>query len=167
VKASKSVIAQRIRQILDLRLNGAELADILHYASSPANGEPPWGVTERQIQTYVARADALCSEVFDAQSKHLLSRHLLQRRRLYLRAMAQGDYRLAVLVLQDEAKLENLYPAEDQKPGVNVNVTNQVTAITAEEIAEIVNRADAQRKGLPLPHRVSELPNGSSGMSEP
>jgi hypothetical protein len=146
------VIAQRIRQIFDLRLNGAELADILHYASSPANGEPPWGVTERQIQTYVARADALCSEVFDAQSKHLLSRHLLQRRRLYLRAMAQGDYRLALSVLQDEAKLENLYPSGDSKPGINVkNVNNQLNAITAAEIADIVTRAEAQRNGTPLP----------------
>src|SRR6516225_8810232 len=208
MKATKAVVAQRVERVLGLRLNGAELADIVRYSSSPPDGAPPWGVTERQIQKYLARADALCSKLFDVQCKHLLSRHLLQRRRivrysssppdgappwgvterqipkylaradalcsklfdvqckhllsrhllqrrrLYLRAMAQGDYRLALSVLQDEAKLENLYPSGDSRPGINVNVNNQRDAITAAEIADILTHAEAQQNGTPLPPRL-------------
>jgi len=160
MKATKAVVAQRVERVLGLRLNGAELADIVRYSSSPPDGAPPWGVTERQIQKYLARADALCSKLFDVQCKHLLSRHLLQRRRLYLRAMAQGDYRLALSVLQDEAKLENLYPSGDSRPGINVNVNNQRNAITAAEIADILTRAEAQQNGTPLPPRLESLGNG-------
>jgi hypothetical protein len=108
----------------------------------------PWGLKERQLQTYIQRADALCSKLFDAKAGHLLNRHLLQRRRLYLRAFEDGDYRLALSILQDEAKLENLYPSEDAKPGVNVQLTNQVNGpITAEYIGELLRRADEQLNG--------------------
>jgi hypothetical protein len=139
------------------------------YAASPPTGEPPWGVKERQIQTYIQKADALCTKLFDAKAKHLLNRHLLQRRRLYLRAIEDGDYRLALSILQDEAKLENLYPSGDGRPGISVN--NQVnTAISATEIADIVTRAEAQRNGTPIQaqrngtpiqNRINELPDGS------
>ena len=143
-----------------MRLNGAELADIVQYSSAPPTGEPPWNVGPRQIRKYIRRADALCSKLFNAKAEHLLNRHLLQRRRLYLRAIEDGDYRLALNILQDEAKLENLYPSGDSRPGVNVSA-NQANAITAAEIADIVTRAEAQRNGTPLPNRMNELANGS------
>ena len=160
MKATKAVITQRVEKVLDLRLNGAELPDIVRYAASPPTGEPPWGLKERQLQTYIQRADALCSKLFDAKAGHLLNRHLLQRRRLYLRAIDDGDYRLALSILQDEAKLENLYPSGDSRPGINVNVNNQRNAITAAEIADILTRAEAQQNGTPLPPRLQSLGNG-------
>ena len=160
MKATKAVITQRVEKVLDLRLNGAELPDIVRYAASPPTGEPPWGLKERQLQTYIQRADALCSKLFDAKAGHLLNRHLLQRRRLYLRAIDDGDYRLALSILQDEAKLENLYPSGDSRPGINVNVNNQRNAITAAEIADILTRAEAQQNGTPLPPRLESLGNG-------
>jgi len=106
------------------------------------------------------KADTLCVKLFDANAKHLLNRHLLQRRRLYLRAIEDGDYRLALSILQDEAKLENLYPSGDSRPGINVNVNNQRNAITAAEIADILTRAEAQQNGTPLPPRLQSLGNG-------
>jgi len=150
MKATKAVITQRVEKVLDLRLNGAELPDIVRYAASPPTGEPPWGLKERQLQTYIQRADALCSKLFDAKAGHLLNRHLLQRRRLYLRAIDDGDYRLALSILQDEAKLENLYPSGDSRPGINVSV-NQANAITAAEIADIVTRLKPNARARPFP----------------
>ena len=141
----------------------------LEHCAAPPTGEPPWGVTPRQLEKYIRKADALCVKLFDADAKHLLNRHLLQRRRLYLRAIEDGDYRLALSILQDEAKLENLYPSGDGRPGISVN--NQVnTAISATEIADIVTRAEAQRNGTPIQaqrngtpiqNRINELPDGS------
>ena len=150
MKATKAVVAQRVERVLGLRLNGAELADIVRYSSSPPTGEPPWGVTERQIQKYIQKADALSNKLFNAKAEHLLHRHLLQRRRLYLRAIGDGDYRLALNILQDEAKLENLYPSGDSRPGINVSV-NQANAITAAEIADIVTRLKPNARARPFP----------------
>jgi hypothetical protein len=80
----------------------------LTYASAP---EQKWAVSERQLWNYIRTADRLLKERFDAHAEHLLNRHILQRRTLYAHAMGAGDFRTALAVLQDEAKLEGLYPA--------------------------------------------------------
>jgi hypothetical protein len=74
--------------------------------------EEPWGIKDRQLWEYIRRADKLCQELIDAKADHLISRHLLQRRKLFGHTMDVGDYRTALAILQDEAKLEALYPAE-------------------------------------------------------
>src|SRR5437867_836577 len=99
-KATKTVVRQRIEEIFELRLGGAELHDIYAYASAP---ERAWGVSESQIRNYVKKADALCVERFNAKAEHLMSRHLLQRRRLFAHAMDVADLRTALAVLKDEA----------------------------------------------------------------
>jgi hypothetical protein len=45
----------------------------------------------------------------------LIRRHLAQRRNLYAKAVLAGDLRTALACVQDEAKLEGLYPSE-RKP---------------------------------------------------
>jgi hypothetical protein len=106
-------VLKRVEEVFKLRLGGAEFADILQYASAP---EQNWNVSERQIWNYVAAADQLVKERFDARAEHLLNRHLLQRRQLFAHAMGAGDFRTALTVLQDEAKLEGLYPATKIAP---------------------------------------------------
>jgi len=108
MKSTKAVVAQRVNEVLKLRLGGAEFLDIREYAAAP---EQAWGVSDTQLWRYIREADALCKEHFDAKAEHLLTRHLLQRRTLYAHAMGAGDFRTALAVLQDEAKLEGLYPA--------------------------------------------------------
>jgi hypothetical protein len=108
MKSTKVVVAQRVNEVLKLRLGGAEFLDIREYAAAP---EQAWGVSDTQLWRYIREADALCKEHFDAKAEHLLNRHLLQRRTLYAHAMGAGDFRTALAVLQDEAKLEGLYPA--------------------------------------------------------
>ena len=107
MKSSKVEVAKRVEEVFRLRLGGAEYADIVQYASAPEQG---WDVSERQLWNYIAAADALVKERFDARAEHLLARHLLQRRQLYAHAMGAGDFRTALAVLSDEAKLEGLYP---------------------------------------------------------
>src|SRR5262245_45284320 len=100
-------VMRRVEEVFRLRLGGAEFHDILQHAAAP---EQNWGVAERQIWNYIAAADKLMKERFDAKAEHLLARHLLQRRQLYAHAMGAGDFGTALRVLQDEAKLEGLYP---------------------------------------------------------
>jgi hypothetical protein len=107
MKSSKAEVLKRVNEVFQLRLGGAEFLDIREYADAP---ERAWGVSDTQLRRYVAAADALCKERFDARADHLLSRHLLQRRTLYAHAMGAGDFRTALAVLKDEAELEGLYP---------------------------------------------------------
>ena len=113
-KSTKLVVRQRVEEIFRLRLGGAEFHDIREYADATKDpeGKPrqPWGVSDTQLRRYIAKADALCKERFDAHAPHLLNRHLLQRRQLYAHAMGAGDFATALRVLQDEARLEGLYP---------------------------------------------------------
>jgi hypothetical protein len=108
MKSTKAEVFKRVEEVFKLRLGGAEFADIREYATAP---ERSWNVSDSQLWRYIAAADRLVQERFDARAGHLLARHLLQRRTLYAHALGAGDFRTALAVLQDEAKLEGLYPA--------------------------------------------------------
>jgi hypothetical protein len=106
-KSTQAEVAKRVNEVLKLRLSGAEFHDLRDYALAPKQA---WNISDGQLRRYIARADALCRTYFDARAGYLLSRHLLQRRTLYSHALEARDYRTALAVLQDEAKLEALYP---------------------------------------------------------
>jgi hypothetical protein len=113
MKSTKAEVMKRVEEVFKLRLGGAEFADIREYARAP---EQSWNVSDSQLWRYVAAADQLVKARFDARAEHLLNRHLLQRRTLYAHAMGAGDFRTALAVLQDEAKLEGLYPPQKIAP---------------------------------------------------
>jgi hypothetical protein len=109
MKSTKAEVLKRVEEVFKLRLGGAEYADVVQYASA---AEQNWGVSERQIRNYIAAADKLMKERFDSRAEHLLARHLLQRRLLYAHALGAGDFSTALRILDSEAKLEGLFPAE-------------------------------------------------------
>jgi len=108
-RSTKATVTQRVQEIFKLRIGGAEFLDLREYADAP---ERAWGVSNTQLRRYIAAADALCEKLFDAKARHLINRHLLQRRQLYAHALGAGDFRTALAVLQDEAKLEALYDSD-------------------------------------------------------
>src|SRR5262245_3407999 len=113
MRSTKAEVDRRVREVFQLRLGGAEFLDLREYADAP---EQSWGVSDTQLRRYIRMADALCKDYFDAKADHLLSRHLLQRRQLYARALGAGDHRTALAVLKDEAELEGLYPPKKVAP---------------------------------------------------
>src|SRR5215813_12036155 len=113
MKSTKAEVLKRVEEVFKLRLGGAEFADIRDYAAAQ---EQAWGVSDTQLWRYIAAADKLVKERFDAKAEHLLARHLLQRRTLYAHAMGAGDFRTALAVLKDEADLEGLYTAGQPAP---------------------------------------------------
>lgn len=157
-KATKAVHRQRVEEVFRLRLGGAEFADVLQHASAP---EQAWGVSERQIWNYVAAADALLKERFDAKAEHLLARHLLQRRQLYAHALGAGDFRTALAVLQDEAKLEGLYPPTKVAP-TNPEGTKEYAAdlTDAERAAALARLYAAVGAGAGGPTAGGQAPAG-------
>ena len=106
-KAGRATIALRIQEVFRIRLDGAQFHDIVQYASEQA-----WGVGERQLWTYVRRADDLLVERQDRGRRKVVARHLAQRQALYARALNAADYRTALAVLADEAKLRGLYASD-------------------------------------------------------
>src|SRR5262245_46650457 len=109
-KSDKAEIARRVEEVLRIRLDGAQFHDIVQHGS-----EKGWGVTDRQIRKYIARADELLVERQDKSRKKVIARHLAQRMALFARAVNAADYRTALAILADEAKLRGLYPEKEIK----------------------------------------------------
>lgn len=107
-KSDTATVALRIEEVLRLRLDGAQFHDVVQFAA-----EKGWGLKERQVRNYIARADALLVERQDRGRKRIVARHLAQRQALYAKAIRAGDYRTALAVLADEAKLRGLYEEKD------------------------------------------------------
>ena len=109
-KSDNAEVLKRVEEVLRVRLDGAQFHDIVQYGS-----EKGWGVTDRQLRKYVARADALLVERQDRSRKQVIARHLAQRMALYARAVNAADYRTALAILDSDAKLRGLYPEKELK----------------------------------------------------
>jgi hypothetical protein len=107
-KAEAAAVALRVEEVLRIRLDGAQFHDVVQYAA-----EKGWGLQERQIRTYIQRADELLVERLDRSRRKVVARHLAQRQALFARATNAADYRTALAVLADEAKLRGLYPEKE------------------------------------------------------
>jgi hypothetical protein len=103
--------------------------------------EKGWGLKERQLREYMARADALLVERQERSRRRVVARHLAQRMALYARAVNAADYRTALAILSDEAKLRGLY-ASDR----DVRDLLRLAAEQGRQIAELEGRvADPAR----------------------
>jgi len=104
MKATNTTVAQRIEEILRIRLDGAQFHDIVQYCA-----EKGWGLKERQLRNYIRRADELLVERREKSRKRCLAMHLARREALYARAVNAADHRTALAVLTDLARLQSLY----------------------------------------------------------
>ena len=104
-KSSVAEVALRVEEVLRIRLDGAQYHDVVQYAA-----EKGWGLKERQVATYIRRADDLLVERQDKSRKRAIARHLARREALFARCVNAADYRTALAVLTDLAKLQGLYP---------------------------------------------------------
>lgn len=109
-KATNAEIALRVEEVLRIRLDGAQFHDIVQYAA-----EKGWNLKDRQIREYMSRADDLLVERQEKKRKRLLALHHARREALYARAVNTADYRTALAVLSDTAKLQGLYPVVQAK----------------------------------------------------
>jgi hypothetical protein len=107
MKSDKTTIRARVEEVLQIRLRGAQHADIVRHAE-----EQGWSVGERQLRSYIAQSDEILEETLEKDRQRLLNRHLAQRQTLYAYAFAAADYATARAILKDEAELLNLYPAK-------------------------------------------------------
>ena len=140
-KSTKTELAARVDEMLRIRLDGAQFHDIVQYAS-----EKGWGVTERQLWTYVRRADDLLVERQERKRRRVVARHLAQREALYARAVNAADYRTALAVLNDSARLQGLYMSDR-----DLKELARLAAAQAARVRELEARFDAHPTPLAPP----------------
>jgi len=134
-KATKDEINARIEEILRIRLDGAQLHDIVQYAA-----EKQWGVNVRQLRTYINRADDLLVERQERKRSRLIARHIAMRESLAARSINAADYGTALRILSDLAKLQDLYTDSRELRDLVKLATAQ-----AERLRELEARLDTQR----------------------
>jgi hypothetical protein len=117
MKATQATIRQRVEELLEIVLDGAQFVHVCQYvAEKQAAGEAPWTIPEggqplsqRTIWRYLRRAYRLMEKSYEKGRGKLRRRHLAQRRHLYAKAVSMGDIRAALACARDEALLEGLY----------------------------------------------------------
>ncbi len=105
-RSSAVVVSGRVLEIYRLRLRGKEFPDLWDFAAKQG-----WGVSRTTLTRYIAAADEMCEKHYNRRAIYMHARHIMQRRMLLDKCLDAGDFRTALSVLQDEAKLANLYPA--------------------------------------------------------
>jgi hypothetical protein len=126
MRSTKATVRQRVDEVLNLRLLGAELYDLQQHASQQG-----WGVSDRQLQRYVAAADDLLSLTLEKDREKLLNRHIAQRRALFARAASVSDHGTCARLLKDEADLLGLYPPK------GINIGGQGGPVVVEIVEEV------------------------------
>jgi hypothetical protein len=153
MRSTKLALRQRIEEVLNLRLLGAEFVDIRQHASAQG-----WNVSDRQLFRYIEGGDKILSKTLERNRDRLLDRHIAQRRALYARCMAVSDYASARAVLRDEAELLGLYPSK------KTELTGSNGApVQLHIVEEIVGRTPAAldvKEILVLPHDNNTTPTG-------
>ena len=109
-KSDESEVAQRVEEVLRLILDGWQHHEILQHIA-----EQDWGVQQRQAYEYIRRAHDLMVERLDKKRKPMIARHIAQRERLFKRCVDAEDFKTALAVLTDIAKLRGLYPEKGVK----------------------------------------------------
>jgi hypothetical protein len=113
MRSSDATVQQRVEQIVELRLLGATLADVRRFASQQ---EPPWELSDRQLQRLMQKSNKEIARLTDRNVKHRFNLHVARREALYARAVAMNDFGTAARILRDLGELESLYPVRKIAP---------------------------------------------------
>jgi hypothetical protein len=101
-KSTKIEVKHRVHAIYKLISEGQSRSSILHF------GSETWGITERQVETYYARAQEMLLEDADMERPAWVA-EALQRLRTYENAaFKQKQNQTAINAVQAQAKLIGL-----------------------------------------------------------
>ena len=148
-RPNKSEMEKRLADVFRLRLEGAGILNLLEYIREkelePGScwflepGEKPLSL--RSIEHYIEQTNKQVREAFSKDRERILIEHRSRREWLYLKSVSVGDgenpdYRAALAILQDLAKIEGVY-AGGQASDTNGD-SGPVDKLTDEELQEII-----------------------------
>jgi len=113
VKSDAALIDQRVNLIFDLICRGWRTARIVRYVAAS------WGITERQVENYVARAREQMQALHEQTQADGLARMLARHDDLRDRAYTAGDHWLILALDKEDAKLLGMYPRQAVEVDLN------------------------------------------------
>lgn len=145
-KSTAIEVQSRVNKVFDLLIQGATRAQIIQYASGQppkiqddgtmSAGRPEWGVGERMIDEYIAKANALFSEQSIVDRKREVGKALSRLNFLYTANIKAGDLKAALDTEKAKAALLGLnaptklaHEGKDGSPiqvDTKINVTEEV-----------------------------------------
>lgn len=134
-KATSAESEARTHQVLQWILNGASRYVVVRLCAEK------WGIAERQASVYLARAHKLVATSLEADREKEIGLHVAKRDNLYALALETGEFRLALSVVADLAKLRGLYPTEKK----SVDLTSDGKGIPVVSFFEVPTGAIAGR----------------------
>jgi hypothetical protein len=130
-RSNNAEIARRVNAVYLELLGGGARGEIVQFCSKQ------WRVTARQIDDYIAAANALIEAEAAKTHDEQFQAHVGIRRAIRLRAREHGDLRMELDAAKDEAKLRDLYPDERS------NVKHDFGATIADALKRLGETADA------------------------
>lgn len=131
---SKSTLAEvekRINKVFDLLVNGATREQIFQYASEKAQ----WGVTQRQLDNYIAKANERISSIGKIHRELELGRAIARLHHLYFLSITLQNFSVALGVQKELNKLLSLNPpSQYQLQGSEGELLKLDSTILASEI---------------------------------
>lgn len=134
-KANKAEMALRVEAVRGLLLTGYPTHEILRLVAEK------WGVADRTVEYYIAQARRSILEASEERKVEVVAEHIEMRRNLLRKAHEGKDYRLALDILKDEAKLLGLY-APDRVVMDFRQEAEKLAAATGLDVADLIAEAE-------------------------
>lgn len=131
------VVAKRINEVLQFRLDGAQYHDIENHSE-----EQGWHLSRDQLREYMSRADKIIMERMEKSREKRIALHVARRESLLLRCVNGADFSNARGILADLARLEGLYP--DKKVIIEDARKRIAEEMTDEELQKVIAQAEKQ-----------------------
>ena len=135
-KATPAQVAERVAEILRIRLDGAAFHNCVEFAR-----EKDWNVSERQVGRYIEKADQALAKHQERKRSRIIAVHTARVEQLYARCVNAADLSTAARVLQDLGKLNDLYATNG-----DVKELAKLVAAQNATIRELEGRLNAPRQ---------------------
>ena len=126
-KASKAEIEHRVDKVYDLLISRVTYRAIIGY------GAEKWGVKERQMNVYIARANERIKEANKESQEVRLAKAVASYDSLYARQVAAQDFRGARQTLESLTRLQGLAASDTKNLEISLGQKGYV-GIDLEEI---------------------------------
>ncbi len=110
-KSSKYIVNERVSKVAEQLIEGQGRKCIILY------GTEEWGVSERQIDKYIAKARDLIQKENSKNIDFELSKALRRNEYLYRKSIEAKDYKLVLLVNRELTQLQGLYKIKVEHSG--------------------------------------------------
>ena len=167
-KADSVLKEQRISDVLQMRLAGAQFHDILQYAKEN------WGAgsSRSQVCLYIQWTNEALAKARDKDREKMITLGLARRESIYANCVRGGDYGTALSTLKDISALEGHYPEKGQQNHaggntyINISIEERKRRISsvAEELGiEGLFEADAEGAAAGDPVPVGDYAHNGNG----